>query len=157
MSLSLAALQLLWLHFFPNFVKKNLQSSLFSVLHFTAEYFLFYFILWHITQFYGYTNNNLSTLNAKELSKEIEKLWCSYTCLIYLLRAIRWWVFQSNFIETVLKGRPCLKVLKARKEKRMGALYNVIVRRIRDMWTKHCPQDGFGWKCSEAMRIEKPE
>ena len=32
-----------------------------------------------------------------------------------------------------LKGRDCLKVLKARKESRMGALYNVTVRRIKEV------------------------
>ena len=32
-----------------------------------------------------------------------------------------------------LKGRDCLKVLKARKESRMGALYNVTARRIKEV------------------------
>ena len=144
--LSLAGLQLLLLQFLPNFDKKNLQSSLFRVLHFTTECFPFYFILWHITQFQGYTNNDLSTLNAKEPwhtlsgirtldfwwlrnldSKRwsncgsLEKLWRSYTCMIYVLRAIKWYtrVFQTT-LSKGFEGKSLLEGIKGKKEKEDG-------------------------------------
>ena len=89
---------------------------------------------------------------------------------------------QQQIHQKGSKGRPSLKALKAVEERRIGCSlcdplpykrsikfsvspHSLLLYRNKspekkvflDTWTKHSPQDDFGWTFSGAMRIEKPE
>ena len=91
-------------------------------------------------------------------------------------------VFNKQLHQKGSKGRPSLKALKAVEEGRIGCSlcdrspykrsikfsvspHSLLLCRNKspekkvflDTWTKHSPQDDFGWTFSGAMRIEKPE